>query len=439
MSKHKDVINAEWLDENWQTVIEMLPIDLETSAEETAALVRRRKIKSASDLLRLNLLYSVCDFSLRMVGAWALLLGIGYLSDVAIMKRLQKSVTWLQELIQVMLARRNLALRAGHPVRVRVIDGSSISHPGSQGTDCRLHASLDLASMRIDGIEITDTHSGETLVRHPGKPGEIQLADRGYGSRSGVGSTLAAKGDVVIRLKWRNFPMETASGASFDLFAWLRQIPVGQATDQPIWITYENERYPLRLIAQHLPQEAADRARQRLRRRASKKGHAIDKRSREAAGFLILVTSLDAALWTPAQLVALYRLRWQVELLFKRLKSLLDLDLLRAKDQALAQVYLLGKLLAALLIDQMTDRAAAFHPTLFADMDRPRPLSLWRWTALLHHQVMQSVSGYISWQRLYLCLPLLERYLAISQRKRPLHASLISPLLRRFAIQPLPT
>jgi IS4 transposase len=55
-------------------------------------------------------------------------------------------------------------------------------------------------------------------------------------------------------------------------------------------------------------------------------------------------------------------MRWQIELAFKRLKSLLNLDALRAKDPALARSYLLGKLIAALLIQCIADQCRAISP-----------------------------------------------------------------------------
>ena len=153
------------VNEEWAEVLMTLPVDLEETARQTKALQRRREIKQAVDLLRLVLAYCVCDWSLRLVGLWVTLKNIGCLSDVAIMRRLQKAKPWLEFLVGAMLKARQLDLTAAHPVRVRIVDGSSISIPGSQGTDYRLHLSLDLKSQRIDGVAVTDVHGAETLAR----------------------------------------------------------------------------------------------------------------------------------------------------------------------------------------------------------------------------------------------------------------------------------
>jgi hypothetical protein len=103
-----------------------------------------------------------------------------------------------------------------------------------------------------------------------------------------------------------------------------------------------------------------------------------------------------------------------VELIFKRLKSILDLDQLRAKGPALAQTYLLGKVLAALIIEAMADQATQRCPTLFTNTQCP--VSAWRWTTIGRDFLFQAVRGRVSWHHFLDKLPDLSRYLCISSR-----------------------
>jgi hypothetical protein len=221
---------------------------------------------------------------------------------------------WLKDLIQVMLAARRICLEAAHPVRVRVVDGSSIAAPGSRGTDYRLHLSLDLGSGYIDGVSVTDVHSGETLTHHTSHPGDIWVADRGYAHRDGIGSIVANGGHAVVRLTWATCPLEYPNGTAFELFPWLRALPNGTPGEARVAITASKGRFPLRLVACRLPPQAAERARRRVRQIATRKGKTPDKRSLEVAGYVITVTSLPAQQWTAQNILDLYRLRWQVEL-----------------------------------------------------------------------------------------------------------------------------
>ena len=427
------------IDEEWAEALRAIPVDLDKTAREAKALQRRREIRQATDLLRLVLAYCVCDWPLRLVGLWAHLKKIGRLSDVAVMKRVQNAKPWLESLVFVMLNARRVELRAAHPVRVRIVDGSSISIPGSRGTDYRLHLSFDLGSQRMDGIEITDVHGAETLARHPGQPGDIWLADRGYALCPGVGTILKAQGEVVVRIGWATFPLYGDHGSRIDLFHWLRQIPAAEPGEQSVAIITPDGRFCLRLIAQRLPPQAAERNRRRIRERASRKGKTLDKRTLEAAGYIFLVTSLSVKQWATTEVLALYRLRWQVELVFKRLKSILDLDQLRAKGPVLAQAYLLGKALAALIIDVMADQATGRCPMLFADT--LRPVSTWRWVTIGRDFLLQAVRGYVPWHHFLDELPDLSRYLCITPRRnRPNQAAAARVLLGRLLKpQALPT
>ncbi|MBE7560164.1 hypothetical protein HS125_14980 [bacterium] len=127
-------------------MLSLLPGDLEASCEEKLALVRRRRISSAEDLLRLCLGYSLCDMSLRQLAAWSTVAGLGELSDVAILKRLRHASEWLN----IWFCR---CCKSGRDTpstgcQVRILDATTIQRPGSKGTDLRLHASFDLAGQR---------------------------------------------------------------------------------------------------------------------------------------------------------------------------------------------------------------------------------------------------------------------------------------------------
>lgn len=419
MEEKTELQSHPLIDKEWEEVVESIPVDLEKSARESKALIRRREIKSASDLLRLVLAYSLCDWSLRLVGAWAVVIGLGKLSDVAVMKRLKKAVPWLRVLISALLEARQIKLKAAHPVRVRIVDGSVITELGSKGTDWRLHATFDLGSQQIDGVEITDAKGGETLLRHEAQPGEIWIADRGYAHRSGVGAILEKGVHIVLRLAWATFPLEEDK-TPFDLFGWLRKLPKREPGEREVWVTTPMGRFKLRLIAQRLPKDAVKKARKRLCKKAKKRGKTPDRRALRAAGFMMLVTSLPAAQWTAASVLALYRFRWQIELVFKRLKSILDLDQLRAKDPELAQAYLLGKLLAALLLDMGTDMAVQQYPELFEAEESS--LSLWRWMMIGRDILYNIVRGYISLARFLEKLPsLMKRYLSVGSRHKRRH------------------
>lgn len=118
----------------------------------------------------------------------------------------------------------------------------------------------------------------------------------------------------------------------------------------------------MRLVVVRKSEEAAEEGRKKTLREAARKGHKLQPETVELAGYVLVLTSTAAADFTPEEILEIYRFRWQIELVFKRLKSLLQLDELPAKDPDLARTFLLSKLLAALLLEDLTQNYLAFSP-----------------------------------------------------------------------------
>jgi len=442
METYKKPINPEVAEEietchplvgdDWTQMSARIPVDIETLARETKALQRKREVKSGLDLLRMVLAYSVCDWSLRLVGAWATIIGLGHLSDVAVRKRLRNTLPFLGRMIGAWLQKRQQEL-AGRAVRVRLVDASVISKPGSKGTDWRLHAGFDLGTFSMTGIDLTDASGGETLKRHAGEAEEIIVGDRGYGHRKGLGAIFAALAYVVVRITWQNLPLETAEGDTINPIEWLRA-QSRYPCETLVWVVTPVGRFEVRLVAQRLPTEKAEEARRRARKASKKKGRTPRKETLFAAGYVLLLTNLLVGEWSTEQVLALYRLRWQVELLFKRLKSILNLDHLRAKDPVLAQVYLLGKLVGALLLESWTIDLMAASDVAHWFEDTIRPVSPWRWTSLWADLLCHAIRGPVSLQRLLAALPRLARYLCDAPRKRRQQAAYARRWLNVFAL-----
>jgi hypothetical protein len=373
--------------EDWEGLVAKVNrlVDVEESARATKALVRRRAIQRASDLLRLILGYAMWDWSLKLVGAWSELLGIGCLSDVAVRQRLRKCERWLGVLVAAVLKARQVEMKQQPGVRVKLMDATCVSKPGSVGTDWRVHLTIDLGQMRVEGAEVTDFREGEGFHHHPGQPGDIHIADRAYGVASSLVCVLEVGGYVVVRINGHNLPLQTLDGQPLDMKALLRSTT--SLTEVPVLLITSGHTFPLRLILAPLPPAAADLARSRKRQQARKKGKTLSEQTLRAAGFVLLVSNLPVPAWSSDQLVQLYRLRWQIELLFKRAKSILHFDALRAHSPALARVYLLAKLLSFLLLEDFC--APAWLLTL-------RPFSLFRLTRLLFDALSVLIRGPIS-------------------------------------------
>jgi hypothetical protein len=89
----------------------------------------------------------------------------------------------------------------------------------------------------------------------------------------------------------------------------------------------------------------------------------VDPRSLEAAKYILLLTSLPAAVFPPSDILALYRFRWQIELAFKRFKSLAGLDTLPAKKPELARAWIYARLIVAIIAEQIAGQVPDSSPS----------------------------------------------------------------------------
>lgn len=364
------VDEREWIEFQWPYVMAMLGGSERVSeqAYATGAFTRRREIESPGDLLRLILTWAVAERSFRETAAMAAEIGLADVSDVALLGRFKRATAWLGSLLGARLPEQPILGRTGVPIRV--LDATTISGRGSKGTDRRIHMSIELGSGRIRSLELTDPKGAESLERIACEPGEFILVDRGYAHRKDLAHVAAAGAYFVVRTPWSSIPLEDREGKPFDLFAALRSLPEAAPGDFPTQFRAPNgEAIAARLVAIRKTEAEASRARQTVlvnaRRHGTKK---LDPRTLEAASYIFIITNAPEQL-SAASVLDLYRFRWQIEMKFKELKSVLHLANVPTRNGELLNVYVLAKLLVALLIDEL------IYNTSFSPWGYPLPIS----------------------------------------------------------------
>jgi len=346
--------------ENWPILRTFLPNGWKEMARSTGALRRARDIPDAESLLRLLLMHVVNGYSLAETAARASQLGME-LSAVALFKRLRASEEWLRWLAEQQRGRQPLAVESqGRPVRL--VDATTVSEPGSTGTDWRVHYVVNLANLQCDFFELTDVKGGETLRRIPVRPGDIMLGDRIYATPVGVAHVKAGQADILVRLNRHSLPVFDAEGNVLNVLRLFRKMKLGQIRQWGTQIRHPSGGWVTgRLIALKRSAEATRLARRRLEINASKKQKKVSPESWEAAQYFFVWTTLTNSFPAPVVL-ELYRLRWQIELAFKRMKSIMGLGHLPKKDPASARAWLHGKIFASLLAERMVEAADKFSP-----------------------------------------------------------------------------
>lgn len=333
--------------EQWEYVRTLLPADLDDSARRTKALVRCRNVPDASALIRMTLAYAVSDLSLKDVAAWASAMDLAEITGPGLFYRLREAETWLAQVLAQVLGEQLPQAVGGWPVRV--VDATVINGPGKKAVQWRAHVLVNPSTGGFRSVELTDDSGGEKLARYPVGKGELVLGDRAYGTARGVYAVRQAEAHVVVRfnpvtlrtcddqrrrifLEEREADLPATGAVEFNI---ILPVPPTRTKSHKTWDSSKAIAWiPVRAVA-----------------------------SRTRNGEVIwILTTLTAAELPALAVLGLYRLRWQIELFFKRLKSLLHLDTLPSREGPTAKSWMLARLIAAALAQRLVQPSGPLSP-----------------------------------------------------------------------------
>ncbi len=429
------LIQDEWESE----VLPRLPQGWQEQAVEHQAFVRSRKLQCPGDLLRGLLAYVLVARSFRHLGAWSLMLGLADVSEADWRKRLRQAGAWLSWLFRERLAvARPLSpwLVQGGWLRIVLQDATHLTCPGPRGLVWRLHSAFDLLAGRLTDMVVTSKQVAEDLRLLTVQAGDLVITDSANGYRDRLSFLRAAGADGISRFSAQSLPLSDEAGHPIDLVRWLkgRHAPAGRIGERAVWITVNQKQEPVRIVCLRLTEEQKVRAQKRKRAKARDDKRQIRQDTLYLAGWLLLVTTVETSRLTAAEVLALYRCRWQIELFFKRIKQLLSAQQIRAHHPQSAQATIAALLLCWSLQEEEAVQArlalqaasasllvpgSAAEPLLIEVAEDPAgPISLWQLHVLCLDQLRRQVQGSISAQRFRSCLGRCRRFLQGSRRRR---------------------
>lgn len=362
-------------EQSWEIIRALLPKDLDRLSRSSGLVRRLRGFQDAETLTRILLMHGT-GLSLEQTAWRAREQGLGRVTAEALHHRLKHGGEFFRQLCQHVHA--GLCAQLAEPAwpqgwKYRVIDATEVSEPGATGSTWRVHYSLRLPELSCDQFELTEAQRGESLKYWAIAADEVILADRAYSHREAVAKLIDKGAHFVIRLNSAVFTLERESGALVQLPQLLKKLKVGQPQAWRLFFRDGKRRLPIDLCAVRKSPQAAEQARRKARRRAQRDGTQIEEQTLFLADYVLVLTNLRDRQWPADRVLELYRCRWQVELAFKRLKSLLTLGHLPKKDLQTARAWMQMKLLIALLSERLLFDAKFIFPWGY-NWSKPKPV-----------------------------------------------------------------
>lgn len=404
-------------------ILPRLPADLDAQAYALGAFQRARAFASPSDLLRGLLAYALDNRSLTQLGIWGVLSGVADLAPSSWLERLHNATPWLRWLCGCLLAApvrpRWLTQRVrGH---LYLVDATTLGLAQGPGDAYRLHLAYDLLAGLLDQLHLSERTGAESLTHFRFAPGDVVVADSGYDNLADIAHAHSQGAAVAIRVYLPSVPLQHRDGRPLDLVPWLERAGNQTVTlEQNAQVVYQGQVIPVRVIAARLPRDRQGAALRRFGARARRKGREATARGMLLATWLVVITTLDAMVWTPADVVALYRVRWQVELRIKRLKQLVTGNRLRARTARSGEALLWAQLVGWALHEST---AAALREPIGSSPRRgetapatsAQVMSTWQVSGIVLDTLRQAVRGSWDLERVRACWSRLQRYL-VSRR-----------------------
>lgn len=346
----------------WETITGLLPKDWEASCEEYGAMTRKRQIETPEQLLQMNLYYAEEGGSYNMTSLMMQETAGIELGKTATAKRIRGSWRWLQHLAQGTCRNQRIVMERPAFLGDRAIvidDASDVSLPGSNTNYYRLHYAFELFGFSCRYMLISDSKKGERFGNYPIKEGDIVIGDRCYGTISGMEYVRKAKADYIVRLRSSAFKLYKAdtkenrkgneSEETIDLNVWLRTLEGTNPGSIMAYYKAEGEYQAIRIVAQRKDEAAKEKSNCRIRQIGRRKNRKVSDTAIECNEYIVVSTSITD--YSDEQIMELYRARWQIELVFRRMKSLIGIGEIPVSRHDSAMAWFYGKLLLASLCE----------------------------------------------------------------------------------------
>lgn len=350
---------------DWSYIESLLPRDWESLCLSHNVLKGNRKIKSPSILLRILFLHIAKGYSLAETSVRSKLSGLLDISDVGILNILRRSEYWLKDMCEQLYYEQEGSYIYKGKKKMRLIDGTVISEPGKTGSQWRVNYGFSLPNFECDYFDLVNSKgkgNGESVARYPLQKGECVIADRNYSHADQIIYVKEKEADIIVRVNTWSLPLYVKD-ERFDLLSNLKNLEeAGDYDEWDVYVKNEITKIHGRICAIRKEKTAIEESIKKIKSTAKRKGKNTKPETFEYAKYIIIFTTLSKKEYDTSEILEWYRIRWQIELAFKRLKTITSLGHLPKRSDKSSKAWIYGKLLIALLTEKLIRHAKTVSP-----------------------------------------------------------------------------
>jgi hypothetical protein len=345
----------------FEDLVSVMPEAWKAKAKELGALQRAREIKTAEDLLKLIFLYLTEGKSFGNTAALLRMSESYHLTKKAIYTRVCNSAEWLRWLCENLCRESHIIAEKPEWLEgkaVYLVDASDESAHGGSKTDFRLHYSMGLFDLGMKEMRLTDGKTGEKLSNFQNfTKGDLVVANRAYGTIAGIEYLRERGSDFLLRYRTSAFNLYTEEHERVEVTDFFQALEPGECGEVILYYKEKEVYKPIRVCAIRKTETAEEKGVERLKAMNHMKSHGKPPDEAQLANnqYVIVVTSLLAP--AASLIMQLYRFRWQIELVLKRLKSLFHYNQIPSKLDTSAKAQVYGKLLLAVFCEIWANKA----------------------------------------------------------------------------------
>jgi IS4 transposase len=206
-------------------------------------------------------------------------------------------------------------------------------------------------------MALTTTETGEKVsnFKNFGEK-DMVIGDRAYCSKQGIEYLLGRGSDFLFRFGTKRFHVYNENGKAVNILGYFKGLTPGGSGEKTLYYEYEGEYKPLRFCVMRKTKEAEEKGLEAMRKTQMRKqrNKELSKAQMAYNRYVIVVTSIRDG--TCELILELYRQRWQIELVFKRLKSLFKYHEIPVHVEQSAPAWFYGKLLLVALCETWVNK-----------------------------------------------------------------------------------